>query len=169
MTDLRPAPEAAARPEFDLEQALVEARQDEDSPSEGRIHIAEDVILELTRRALAKVESVLPASSGISSRLSIGRRSPDGIRISVEEGENPRISVDAYVLVRYGYRIPDVAWDVQELLKKDLEDLTGYEVRAVNIHVQGVYFDDAHDEAGRLSAAEAAPFSEEGTDTVGSP
>ena len=36
----------------------------------------------------------------------------------------------------------DAAWDVQEFLKKELESSTGYEVKAVNIHVQGVYFDD---------------------------
>ncbi len=167
MTDLRPAPEPAARPEFDLEQALIEARQDEDQPTEGRVHIAEDVVLELARRALAKVESVFPASSGLSSRLTIGRKSPDGLRISIEEGENPRISVDAYLVIRYGYRIPDVAWDVQELLKKDLEDLTGYEVRAVNIHVQGVYFGDASDEARRLAAETAPSSADEGTDRVG--
>ena len=73
--------------------------------------------------------------------LGLGRKNPEGVKISiVEEDKQSQISVDAYVLVRYGLRIPDVAWDLQEFLKNELEGSTGYEVKAVNIYVQGVYF-----------------------------
>ncbi|MCI7402521.1 MAG: Asp23/Gls24 family envelope stress response protein, partial [Pyramidobacter sp.] len=80
---------------------------------------------------------------------------PEGVRVSLEEGTQSQISVDAYVLVRYGLRIPDVAWDLQEFLKKELESSTGYEVKAVNIFVQGVYF------------GEQAPKEEQGTGETG--
>ena len=42
-------------------------------------------------------------------------------------------------LFRYGHRIPDIAWDVQEKIKDNLERYTGYEVQAVNVNVQGIY------------------------------
>ena len=62
-------------------------------------------------------------------------------RVAVEEGKVPSISVEAYVLVKYGQRIPDLAWDVQEKIKANLERYTGYTVSSVNINVQGIYSD----------------------------
>jgi uncharacterized alkaline shock family protein YloU len=35
-------------------------------------------------------------------------------------------------------RIPDVAWSIQEKVKKMVEKMTGSKVAEVNIHVQGV-------------------------------
>jgi uncharacterized alkaline shock family protein YloU len=49
-------------------------------------------------------------------------------------------SVDVYILVKFGLRIPDLAWDVQEMIKKNIEEYTGYKVKAVNVNVQGIYF-----------------------------
>lgn len=126
--------------EFDLDKAVEEARSEEENAGDSKLHISEDVIQEIARRALTQVTSVVPASSG-SSVLGLGRKNPEGVKISiVEEDKQSQISVDAYVLVRYGLRIPDVAWDLQEFLKNELEGSTGYEVKAVNIYVQGVYF-----------------------------
>ena len=50
--------------------------------------------------------------------------------------------IDVYVLVKYGRRIPDLAWDVQEKIKLNLERYTGYSVKAVNVNVQGIYIDE---------------------------
>ena len=120
----------------------------------------EDVIQEIARRALTHITSVVPASSG-ASVLGLGRKNPEGVKISiVEEDNRSQISVDAYVLVRYGLRIPDVAWDLQEFLKNELEGSTGYEVKAVNIYVQGVYFGEApakEEKADEEPAPKAVP------------
>ncbi len=48
------------------------------------------------------------------------------------------IEIDIYLLVTYGYKIPQVAWDVQGNVKKEVETMVDREVLAVNIHVQGV-------------------------------
>ena len=73
----------------------------------------------------------------MASKFNIGRKS-SGIRVSVEQTQGS-VSVDAYVLVKYGQRIPDLAWDVQEKIKDNLERYTGYDVKAVNVNVQGIY------------------------------
>lgn len=125
--------------DFDLDRAVAEAREEDQKSPDGQLHISTDVIQEIARRALARVSSVVPGNAGMSV-LGLGRKNPEGVRVSLEEGTQSHISVDAYVLVRYGLRIPDVAWDLQEFLKKELESSTGYEVKAVNIFVQGVYF-----------------------------
>ena len=115
---------------------------DDMSSVSGTIHISEEVIMELAKKTLTTVPGVQPASPGIASKLGIWRKASDGIRVSVEDKFPPAVTVDVYLLVKYGLRIPDVAWDVQEAIKDSLEQFTGYEVRAVNINVQGIYFKD---------------------------
>ncbi len=111
----------------------------EDKPSNGgAIHISEDVISELARKTIQGIPNIKTASRS-GSKFGLGRKS-SGIKVSVDHS-NGCIDIDAYVLVRYGQRIPDLAWDVQEKIKDNLERYTGYNVRAVNVNVQGIYSD----------------------------
>lgn len=125
-----------------LSEPAEQGDYDDLSSVSGTIHISEEVIMELAKKTLTTVPGVQPASPGIASKLGIGRKASDGIRVSVEDKFPPAVTVDVYLLVKYGLRIPDVAWDVQEAIKKSLEQYTGYDVRAVNINVQGIYFKD---------------------------
>jgi len=109
---------------------------------EGVIHISEDVIVELTRKTVATIPGIILGGTSIVSKLGIGKKVGDGIRISVEDGKVPAISVDTYISVQYGLRIPDVAWDVQEKVKEKLESFTGYSVKFINVNVQGIHFAD---------------------------
>ena len=112
------------------------------SQFEGNIHISEDVIIELAKKTILGIPDIQPANMGIASKFGIGRKAGDGIRVVVEEGKIPAITVDAYILIKYGQRIPDLAWDVQEKIKANLERYTGYIVNAVNINVQGIYLEE---------------------------
>ena len=40
--------------------------------------------------------------------------------------------------MEYGARIPDVAFEIQNRVKKAVETMTGLNVSSVNVHVQGV-------------------------------
>ncbi|MFC2741525.1 MAG: Asp23/Gls24 family envelope stress response protein, partial [Selenomonas sp.] len=51
-----------------------------------------------------------------------------------------------YMIVKYGARVPDVAIAVQENVKKAIENMTGLTVVEVNVHVQGVSFDEETEE-----------------------
>jgi len=114
---------------------------------EGTIHISEDVIVELTRKTVATIPGIILGGTSIASKLGIGKKIGDGLRITVDDGIVPAISIDTYVSVQYGLRIPDVAWDVQEKIKEKLEAFTGYNVKAVNVNVQGIHFADKIEKA----------------------
>ena len=109
---------------------------EEKSANGGAIHISEDVIVELARKTIQGIPNIKTASRS-GSKFGLGRKS-SGIKVSVDHPHG-YIDIDAYVLVRYGQRIPDLAWDVQEKIKDNLERYTGYEVQAVNVNVQGIY------------------------------
>jgi len=60
-----------------------------------------------------------------------------GIKISqLEDG----ILIDLYILVDFGFKIPEVAWNLQNKVKKDIEDSFELIIKSINIHVQGVHF-----------------------------
>ncbi|HAH96421.1 MAG TPA: Asp23/Gls24 family envelope stress response protein, partial [Firmicutes bacterium] len=55
-------------------------------------------------------------------------------------------AVDLYLSMEYGHRLPDVATAVQENVKKAIESMTGLDVVEVNVHIQGVQFQDENSE-----------------------
>lgn len=115
---------------------MPESNENRTASNGGVIHISEDVIVELARKTIQGIPNIKMAAR-LAPKFGIGRKS-GGIRVSVEHTQGT-IAIDAYVLVRYGQRIPDLAWDVQEKIKDNLERYTGYEVKAVNVNVQGIY------------------------------
>ena len=133
---------------------------------EGTIHISEDVIVELTRKTVATIPGIILGGTSIASKLGIGKKIGDGLRITVDDGKVPAISIDTYISVQYGLRIPDVAWDVQEKIKEKLEAFTGYSVKAVNVNVQGIHFADKSDktsekiEEAEQNSSSASSFAE---------
>jgi uncharacterized alkaline shock family protein YloU len=58
-----------------------------------------------------------------------------GVKVAVGEKE---AAIDLFLIVDYGVKIPDVAWQIQENVKKAVETMTGLNVVEVNINVQGV-------------------------------
>lgn len=128
-------------PEAEPQQEPGEKAGNEIETAAGTVRIAEEVIAQIATQALLKIEGVQPASPGLVANLRLGKKASGGVRIAIEEGTLPAVSVEAYVTVQYGLRIPDVAWDVQESIKKTLEQYTGYVVKSVNVYVQGIFFE----------------------------
>ena len=112
------------------------------SQIEGDIHIENDVIAELAKKTILGIANIQLANIGIASKFGIGRKTGDGVRVTKEEGKIPVVTVDTFILVKYGQRIPDVAWDVQEKIKTNIERYTGYMVKEVNVNVQDIYVEE---------------------------
>ncbi|WP_096199320.1 Asp23/Gls24 family envelope stress response protein [Bacillus sp. FJAT-45350] len=58
-----------------------------------------------------------------------------GVVIREEEEE---VHIDMYIIVSYGTKISEVAYNVQTKVKYQLEQMLGLDVDSVNIFVQGV-------------------------------
>ena len=99
----------------------------------GSIHISEDVLASLAAGAAAEVEGI----SGLMN-LAAKKSNARGVRLSVDDEEGAVI--DLYVMIRYGYAIPEVAEKIQNAVSGAIESMTGFAVKAVNVHVGGVSF-----------------------------
>ena len=98
----------------------------------GCIHISQDVLASIAAGAAAEVEGI----SGMMN-LATKRSNARGVRLTVDDDG---ASVDLYVMIRYGYAIPEVAEKIQSAVSGAIESMTGFSVKAVNVHVGGVSF-----------------------------
>lgn len=106
------------------------------------LNISEDVIGIIAGLAASEVEGIagmtLGFVDGINQILGSSKKYSKGVKISLE---GKKVTIDLYVNVKYGVRIPDIAWAAQNAVKNAVENMTGLEVASVNINVQGITFD----------------------------
>ena len=118
----------------------------------GQIRIANEVVGIISGLAATEIVGVAGMSGGIAGGISemLGKKSlAKGVRVEVGEKE---AAVDLYVIIDFGVSIPDVAWQVQENVKKAIESMTGLDVIEVNVHVQGVSFQNEEKQEEELPA-----------------
>ena len=116
----------------------VEILEEVENTSEG-IQIASDVIAVIAGVAVSEVNGVFAMAGGfaggITEVLKGKKNLAKGIKV---ETENNKAKIDVNIIVEYGARIPDVAFEIQNKVKKAVEDMTGLKVEEVNVHIQGV-------------------------------
>ena len=98
----------------------------------GSIHISEEVLASIAAGAAVEVEGI----SGLMN-LAAKKSGARGVRLTMDED---KAVVDIYVMIRYGYAIPEVAGKIQDAVTGALESMAGFAVKSVNVHVGGVAF-----------------------------
>ena len=98
------------------------------------IKIANDVVASIAGVAVSEVPGVYGMAGGITEIF--GKKGlSKGIKVEVGEKDT---KIDVNIIVEYGVRIPDVAFEIQNRVKKAVETMTGLNVSSVNIHIQGI-------------------------------
>lgn len=126
----------------EIAKEVLDAENNVNVEISTNLTISEDVIGIIAGLAASEVEGISGMSlgivDGINQFLGNNKRYSKGVRI---EMEGRKVTIDLYVNVKYGVRIPDIAWSAQNAVKTSVENMTGLEVSSVNINVQGITFD----------------------------
>ena len=105
----------------------------------NNIEISNDVVSVIAGMAVTEVSGVADMAGGfaggISEALSGKKNMSKGIKVDIQEKST---KIDVNIIVEYGARIPEVAFEIQKRVKKAVEEMTGLTVNEVNVHVQGV-------------------------------
>lgn len=121
--------------ENEVNQELEEINVTPDSS----VVISEEVVSVIAGVAVSEVKGVVDTAGGfaggISEVLSGKKKLSKGIKVEVGEKET---KIDVNIIVEYGTRIPDIAFEIQNKVKSAVKEMTGLDVVAVNVHVQGV-------------------------------
>ncbi len=106
---------------------------------ENRIKISDEVVQTIAGIAAGEVDGVYAMGNSITGGIAelLGGKKPvsRGVKVDIKE---ETATIDVHVVVRYGVRIPDVAWGIQEKVKEAVENMTGLSVIKVNIHIDGI-------------------------------
>jgi uncharacterized alkaline shock family protein YloU len=116
----------------------------------GIVKISDEVVGVIAGLATTEIKGVVGMSAnlvgGITQILTGKKNLSKGVKVLV--GENSA-TIDLFVVVEYGVKIPEVSKLIQENVKKTIETMTGLVVSSVNIHVQNVAIpklDEIHQE-----------------------
>lgn len=105
----------------------------------GTMIIAPEVVAIIGGLAATEVQGVAGMSGGIAGdivEILRGKNLSKGVKVEVGEKE---AAIDLFIIVEFGIRIPDIAWEIQNKVKKAVETMTGLSVVEVNIHVQAIF------------------------------
>ena len=116
------------------EKNLVIENKEIVAENDESIKISNDVVASIAGVAVSEVPGVYGMAGGITEIF--GKKGlTKGIKVEVGEKET---KIDVNIIVEYGARIPDVAFEIQNRVKKAVETMTGLKVANVNIHIQGI-------------------------------
>ena len=103
------------------------------------VKISNDVVATYAGIAVSEVEGVYGMAggfAGITEVISGKKNLSKGIKVEVGEKST---KIDVNIIVEYGARIPEVAYEIQTRIKKSVEAMTDLKVLEVNVNVQGVH------------------------------
>ena len=105
----------------------------------GTVKISDDVITAYAASVALGIDGVHELTGGLTDSISkniLGKESSGkGVKLTRnEEG----LILDIYAIVEYKVKIPQLAWEIQGTVKREIEAKTDLSVLEVNIHVQGV-------------------------------
>ncbi len=106
--------------------------------------------MSLGELAASAMNAVLQ-TEGVANMVSVPGPSAKALEKDGVKGIRPAKSkegliFDVYLDVKYGCKIPDAAWNIQENVKRHIEGNTKEKLYQVNIHIMGVNFDGRESE-----------------------
>lgn len=110
----------------------------------GSIEISPVAIASLASQAVLGCYGVVGMASrtlrdGLAVLLHPSESSRQGVQVGLEDD---RITVDLFVILEYGVRVSEVAHNIMQSVKFNVEKTLGVPVAEVNVYVQGLRISD---------------------------
>lgn len=104
----------------------------------GKVKIHHEAISTIACQVVSTISGVVEMSGSIVENIAekLGKKNPDkGIKTEIMGEE---VKIDVSVIVKYGSKIPEIAWQIQKNVRKTIEETTGLHVTSVNVNIEGV-------------------------------
>ena len=104
----------------------------------GSIKIHKKVLAEIVSSKVQEMDGVVLAGRNFVSSLVnlMGVENFPGIGVSVDK--NNQVMIEVRVRVQHGMNIPDIARQVQDSVREEVERTTDIDLKDVNINIQGM-------------------------------
>ncbi len=103
-------------------------------------HMTEEMFLRCVAKAATETAGVYALAERLGDSLSKNILGKDSFRkgMKVSRGDKGPV-VDIFIVVQYGVHIPDVAFNVQNNVKRALRSEFDMQAEEINIHIKGVH------------------------------
>ncbi|WP_340013140.1 Asp23/Gls24 family envelope stress response protein [Paenibacillus sp. FSL K6-1318] len=104
----------------------------------GNIHISTNAISNIVSIAVKKTDGISSMAAGLTEGVAksiSGRSLQRGIDVEVKESY---VTIQLRIIVKYGYKVHFVCWNLQQNVQKSIENLTGLYVNQIQVQVVGV-------------------------------
>lgn len=104
----------------------------------GEVRVADSVVANIALLAAKETEGVYDTVGNAANEImtKVGVKSQaKGVRVEIADGT---VNVDLALYMQYGYNIPSTCKKVQDKVKSTIENMTGLEVKDVNIRISGI-------------------------------
>ena len=130
-----------------MEENEIKEVEEVENGKEG-IKISSDVIAVIAGVAVSEVPGVYGMAGGFAGGITEVLKGKKNLAkgIKVDTTDN-KAKIDVNIIVEYGARIPDVAYEIQNRVKTAVENMTGLKVEEVNVHVKGLKTERLTEEA----------------------
>ena len=115
----------------------------------GNVKISEEVIGLLAEKAINNIDGVVGLVGNVMDSLVAIVSRKNGVKGVSADIKDENVNITLHTIIRFGVRIPEIAWQIQENVKTVVESMTGLNVDKVNVCVDGVQFpeEEAAEEA----------------------
>ncbi len=111
----------------------------------GNIKISEEVIVRISAISAREVEGVAGLGTSLGWGDFIGKKLPaKGVKVEMTEDAT---IIDVHITVKFGVKINEVCYKLQEVVKNAVEEFAGIENATVNVFVDGIEADKTKDDA----------------------
>lgn len=104
----------------------------------GSVKIHKKVIVDIVSNAVAGIKGIrLVPPSMLDQLLNIaGFKAQSAVSVDIEK--TGQVSVHVRVCVDYGFRIPDVAGQAQDVIREAIEQTVDIDLKDVNVNIHGI-------------------------------
>ena len=104
----------------------------------GSVHVHSGVLADIVKSVVEEIDGVSLVSEDFYKRFVGLLNKNEHVGVNIDIDENQDVSIEVLVVVRYGLNIPDIAHQIQDLIKKAIEKTVNIHLKDININVQGI-------------------------------
>lgn len=123
-----------------VEKVEDNKEENQDIGEESIVRISSDTVATYAGIAISEISGVYGMSgtfAGLTEAISGKKNYAKGVKVDITD--NKIAKIDLNIIVEYGARIPEIAFEIQTKVKKSVETMTGLKVSSVNVNIQGVH------------------------------
>jgi len=108
-----------------------------DSMTQAEINRYCNLIASIANYALSQTEGVSKEIGVVKNRFGLSASKNKNVHVFIDDD---MATIDITVNVAYGYRVPEVVFNVQQNIKKAVESASSFKIKSINVHVSNVIF-----------------------------